>query len=81
MPNITNTRLTELESKEKLFNDLKEREHLKALAENFSQSLGTIAANTPYEEWPEVFKETFESLYFPWGVKGLYLDNLPQKKV
>jgi len=79
MPNITQSRLVQLERAKDELQDLQIQEAMKPFVDEFLTKLGTLLANKPYEEWPQEAKIAFQSTArdIPTGAI-LYRDRLPQ---
>lgn len=80
MPNISNARLAELERAARELADMRERNILAPFVDRFAHSLATMAACTPYDRWPEQFREALR-----WCARDtpdlarLYRDRLPRE--
>lgn len=78
MPNISGPRLAELERAARELADMRECNILAPFADRFARALGTLAANTPYNRWPEEFRTALRwcALDTP-DLARLYRDRLP----
>lgn len=78
MPHISGPRYAELLACEKAQTDARVRAVITPFSIELSHALGTLAALTPWEQWPDAWRAAYQHCARSWPTAArLYRDQLP----